>query len=144
MLSPGPASFQLPSRHSGSRGPSGRGSTPVSLVWRMLLRLVAAAQWRAGPGTGAHGHQCPERPPHHGVCSHGLSQSPRARGQPNRTQWRLQASLKPEWTLRTGCLKVGQRMEWRPPGVLAEGPPRTQKSRTLGLEGLVGAATGMD
>ena len=44
-----PASFP----HSVSRGPSGRGSTPVSLVWRMLLRLVAAAQWRAGPGTGA-------------------------------------------------------------------------------------------
>ena len=35
-------------------------------------------------------------------------------------------------------------MEWRPPGVLAEGPPHAQKSRTLGLEGLGGVATGMD
>ena len=65
---------------------------------------------------------------------------------PKGLQWRLQALLKPEWTLRTGWgdLKVGQRMEWRPPGVLAEGPPRARKGRTRGPEGLSVAATGMD
>lgn len=80
-----PPPHQLPASFSAQCVPGGRGSKPVSLVWRMLLRLVAAAQWRAGPGTGAHGHQDPERLPHHGVGSHGLSQSPHRRGQPNGT-----------------------------------------------------------
>ena len=124
--------------------PQWRGSRPASPVWRMLLRLAAAARERAGPGTRAPGIGAWSARLTTGSAATASPRAPAgAAGRPG-PQWRLQAPVKPEWTLRTGWggLKVGQRMEGRPPGVLAEGPPCAWKSRTHGLEGLGGGGRG--
>lgn len=136
---------QLPASFSAQCVPEWKGQqTRVSLVWRMLLRLVAAAQWRAGPGPGPRAWDRAPASPRSQHAS--LSQTLTGVANPNGTPVEAPGSAGPEWTLRD---RLGGPPRWDREWsgdhqVSWLRPPRAWKGRTRGPEGLGVAATGMD